>query len=455
MSSDAGNFPTWRGRWTFILAATGSAVGLGNIWKFPYIAGENGGGTFVLVYLACILLVGIPVMVAEVMLGRRGRHSPVNTMRAITAEVGARGYWRGLGWLGWMIAMLVLSFYSVIAGWALAYIPEMAIGAFQGVNAQSTKDIFDTMLQDRDRLILWHTVFMLMTAAVVTAGVTRGLGAAARVLMPILFILLVILLVFSYWHGDFARGFSFLFSFDFSKLTLRGVLEALGHAFFTLSLGVGAIMAYGAYMPADASIGKTVLTVALLDTVVALMAGMAIFPIVFAHGGIDPGAGPALLFVTLPVAFGAMEAGILIGGLFFILVVVAAWSSAISLLEPGVAWLAENRGFNRFTATLLLATVIWLLGLGTVLSFNDWAEYKFAGLTFFDGIDFLTSRILLPLSGLLIAIFVGWVLAPDVSKDELNGENSVAWPLWYWVLRYVCPPAIGIVLVVGLYDSFS
>ncbi len=435
------------------MAATGSAVGLGNIWKVPYIAGENGGGAFVLVYLACILLVGLPVMVAEVMLGRRGRQSPVNTMRALTAEAGAHRFWRGMGWLGCLIALLVLSFYSVIAGWALAYIPEMATGAFQGANAQATKDIFDMMLQDRDRLMLWHTIFMVMTVVVVAGGVTRGLGTAARVLMPVLFILLVILLVFSYQYGDFSQGFEFLFSFDFSKLTLRGVLEALGHAFFTLSLGVGAIMAYGAYMPANASIGKTVLTVALLDTVVALMAGMAIFPIVFAHGGIDPGAGPALLFVTLPVAFGAMQAGILIGGLFFILVVVAAWSSAISLLEPGVAWLAENKGFNRFTATLLLATVTWLLGLGTVLSFNDWAHYKFAGLTFFDSIDFLTSRVLLPLSGLLIALFVGWVLAPKVSKDELNGANTIAWPIWYWVLRYICPPAIGIVLIVGLYDS--
>ncbi len=455
MSSVEGDVPTWRGRWTFIMAATGSAVGLGNIWKFPYIAGENGGGAFVLVYLACILLVGIPVMVAEVMLGRRGRHSPVNSMRAVITEVGARPYWQGLGWLGWLIAVLVLSFYSVIAGWALAYIPEMATGAFQGVNPQATKDIFDTMLQDRNRLILWHTVFMVMTVVVVTAGVTRGLGAAARVLMPALFVLLIILLIFSYWHGDFSRGLSFLFSFDVSKLTLRGVLEALGHAFFTLSLGVGAIMAYGAYMPADVSIGKTVLTVALLDTVVALMAGMAIFPIVFAHGGIDPGAGPALLFVTLPVAFGAMQAGILIGGLFFILVVIAAWSSAISLLEPGVAWLAENKGFNRFTATLLLATATWALGLGTVLSFNDWAGYKVAGMTFFDGIDFLTSRVLLPLSGLLIALFVGWVLTPTVSKDELNGEQSAAWPVWYWVLRYICPAAIGVVLVMGLYDSFA
>lgn len=447
-------YPAWRSRWTFILAATGSAVGLGNIWKFPYIAGENGGGAFVLVYLACILLLGIPVMVAEVMLGRQGRKSPINSMAQITRGAGLNGFWNGIGWLGVAAGLLILSYYSVIAGWALAYIPEMAAGTLQGATAEVTRQHFGELLRNRNDLIFWQSIFMLMTVGVVVVGVTRGLGVAVRVLMPLLFVLLLILLVFGYRHGDFAQGLRFLFSFNYEALSLRGVLEALGHSFFTLSLGMGAIMAYGAYMPADASIGKTILAVGFIDTLVALVAGMAIFPVVFAHSALDPAAGPQLLFVSLPVAFGSMPGGLLIGALFFILVTIAAWSSAISLIEPGVAWLIESKYFNRFTANFLLAGIAWLLGLGTVLSFNDWADYKFAGMTFFEGIDFLTSRIMLPLTGLFIAIFVGWVVSKDLSRAELGGENSPAWSLWYWVLRYICPVAIAVVLVFGLYDSF-
>ena len=436
------------------MAATGSAVGLGNIWKFPYIAGENGGGAFVLVYLLCILLVGIPVMVAEVMLGRLGRQSPIGVMRSLTKREGLHGFWNGIGWLGVVAGLLILSYYSVIAGWALAYIPEIATGGFQGVSARDAQQTFDALLGDRDRLIFWQSVFMIMTVGVVTVGVTRGLGVAVRIMMPLLFFLLVVLLVFSYRYGAFAEGVNFLFAPNFSALSLRGVLEALGHAFFTLSLGMGAIMAYGSYMPEDASIGKTILAIGFFDTLVALMAGLVIFPIVFASG-IDPAAGPELLFISLPVAFGGMPGGILIGGLFFILVTIAAWSSAISLLEPGVAWLKERKGFNRFTANLLLGTLAWVCGLGTVLSFNDWSNYTFAGMTFFAGVDFLTSRIMLPFTGLFIAVFVGWILAPAVSRQQLNGDHSLAWSLWYWVLRYVCPSGIAVVLVVGLYDSFA
>ena len=455
MAADNQIHATWGSRWTFVLAATGSAVGLGNIWKFPYITGENGGGAFVLVYLGCILLLGIPVMVAEVMLGRSGRKSPINAMRDLTAAAGLHGIWNGIGWLGVVAGLLILSYYAVIAGWALAYIPEMLQGAFQGSNALSAQAMFNGLLVDVQRLILWQTVFMVMTIGVVSVGITRGLGVAVRVLMPLLLVLLIILLVFGYRQGSFAEGLGFMFSLNFADLSLRGVLEALGHSFFTLSLGMGAIMAYGAYMPAQASIGKTVLVIGFFDTLIALMAGVAIFSIVFAHQSIDPAAGPELLFISLPVAFGAMPGGILIGALFFILVTIAAWSSAISLIEPGVAWLIESKGFNRFSANLFLGLVAWVLGLGTVLSFNDWSGFTLAGMTFFDVTDFLTSRVMLPLTGLFIAIFVGWVLAPAVSRAALDGEGSRLWPLWFGVLRYVCPPAIVLVLVMGLYDTFA
>jgi NSS family neurotransmitter:Na+ symporter len=453
--SQTQSYPAWRSRWVFILAATGSAVGLGNIWKFPYTTGENGGGAFVLVYLLCILLLGIPVMVAEVMLGRRGRQSPVNAMRQLTRDAGLHGFWNSIGWLGVVAGLIILSYYSVIAGWALAYIPEMGKGTFQGAGPLESQIFFDALLADKERLLGWQSLFMVLTVGVVACGVVKGLGVAVRILMPLLFLLLLAMLVFAYRQGDFAGAAEFLFRFDFSALTGRSVLEALGHSFFTLSLGMGAIMAYGAYMPATASIGKTVLTVALLDTLVALMAGMAIFPIVFAHSGINPAAGPELLFVSLPVAFGAMPGGLAVGMVFFILVSIAAWSSAISLIEPAVAWLIESRGFNRFSANILLGFVAWALGFGTILSFNDWAGLTLGGFTFFGAMDFLTSRILLPLTGLFIAIFVGWIMPQLAVKDELNGNNSLIYPFWLWVLRYICPPAIGVVLLVGLYDTFA
>lgn len=446
---------TWASRWTFVMAAAGSAIGLGNIWKFPYITGENGGGAFVLVYLACILALGIPVMMAEVLLGRRGRQSPINAMRALTQEAGLHGWWNGIGWMGVVAGLLILSYYSVIAGWALAYIPIVAGGQLQGAGGAEARALFDGLLADRDALIMWHSVFMLMTVGVVVGGITRGLGIAVRIFMPLLFVLLLVLVVFAYREGDFNRGFAFLFDFNASALTMRGVLEALGHSFFTLSLGMGSIMAYGAYMPAHASIGKTILMVGALDTLVALMAGLAIFPIVFAHPALSVAAGPELMFISLPVAFGNMSGGLLLGFVFFALVTVAAWSSAISLIEPGVAWLIETKGFNRFSANLLLASIAWVVGLGTVLSFNQWADYQVAGFTFFEALDFLTSRIMLPLTGLFIAIFVGWFLTREILAEEMGGGRHISFKVWRWVLRYICPPAVVAVLVFGLYATFA
>ncbi|HLS99509.1 MAG: sodium-dependent transporter [Trueperaceae bacterium] len=444
---------SWASRWTFILAATGSAVGLGNIWKFPYITGENGGGAFVLVYLGCILLVGVPVMMAEVMLGRRGAMSPINAMANLTREVGAHRGWNLIGWFGVVVAILILSYYAVIAGWALAYVAEMASGTLQGVSGADSAARFATLLADPGRLILWQSLFLGLTMLVVIGGVTRGLGVAVRIMMPLLFVLLVVLLVYAVRGGNFAAGAEFLFSFRVDGLSWAGVLEALGHAFFSLSLGMGAIMAYGAYMPEDAPIGKTVITIAFFDTLVALMAGMAIFPMVFATPGMEPNAGPSLMFQTLPVIFGNMPGGLFFGALFFVLVTIAAWSSSISLIEPGVAWLIESRGFNRVSANLLLGAVAWVLGIGTVLSFNLWKGHTLGGNTFFDVIDFATSSVMLPLTGLLIAVFAGWVLSREVAMGAIGDRHPRLLMLWHWLLRYVSPLAIGVILVFGVYNK--
>ena len=435
----------WSGRMAFVLAATGSAVGLGNIWKFPYITGENGGGAFVIVYLLCIAAIGIPIMMAEVLLGRRGRQSPINTMTALAAEEGRAPVWKYLGWLGVVAGFLILSYYSVIAGWALSYVFRTASGAFTGANAETVNNIFTDLVSDPERLLAWHSIFMIATMMVVARGVQNGLEKAVRYLMPALFILLAVLMIYAMNSGHFIEGAKFLFSPDFSKIDANAVLIAMGHAFFTLSLGMGAIMVYGSYLPKDISIAKTSILIAAADTLVALMAGLVIFPIVFAHG-LEPGAGPGLIFKTLPLAFGQMDAGILVGVLFFILLSFAAWSSSISLIEPAVAWLVENKGMTRVYASTLMGVATWIVGLGTVFSFNIGADWKLFDKTFFDLLDYLTANIMLPLGGLFIALFAGWLMSQKSTQDELAG-NEGSYNLWRFLVRYITPIAVMVVFL--------
>ncbi|MDH5766249.1 MAG: sodium-dependent transporter [Gammaproteobacteria bacterium] len=448
----------WSNRMAFILAATGSAVGLGNIWKFPYIAGENGGGAFVLIYLFCIAIIGIPIMMAEVMLGRRGRQSPINTMATLALEEKRPAPWSILGWMGVLAGFLILSYYSVIAGWALSYVFRTAGGMFEGATADGVSSIFAQFVSSPESLLAWHTIFMVATMIIVARGVQHGLEKAVRYLMPSLFILLIVLVFYAITTGYFNDGLSFLFSPDFSKITPDAILIAMGHAFFTLSLGMGAIMVYGSYLPKDTSIAKTSIVIAGADTLVALLAGMVIFPIVFANG-LEPGAGPGLIFKTLPIAFGQMDAGILIGTLFFILLVFAAWSSAISLIEPAVAWLVENKGMNRIYASVWIGIATWIMGIGTVLSFNLWADFKplsmfkiFENSTVFDLLDFLTANIMLPLGGLFIAVFAGWLMRERSSQDELN-TSSKGYSTWQFLVRYIAPIAVMIVFlnVIGVF----
>jgi len=441
----------WGSRWVFILAATGSAVGLGNIWKFPYITGENGGGAFVLVYLACIALIGVPIMIAEVMLGRRGRMSPINSMLLLARESNASQWWASVGWFGTLAGIFILSFYSVIAGWALQYMSLSAGGEFNQITGEASGAAFSGLLADVGSLVTWHTVFMVLTLLIVMAGVVKGLGKAISVIMPLLLILLLVMLGYSITEGNFAAGWDFLFAFDASKLEWNSVLVALGHAFFTLSLGMGAIMAYGSYMPEEkVSIGNTVIIIAVLDTLIALIAGLVIFPIVFANPAIEPGAGPGLLFVSLPVAFGNMAGGQLFGFMFFALVALAALSSAISIIEPTVAWLVESRMASRIKATLGLGFAIWFVGLGTVFSFNHWADYTLFGKTFFDSLDYLTANVMLPLGGLLIAIFVGWFMNAGAIVEELGPIDQGGYKYWLRILRYVSPVLLAIVFVMSL-----
>ena len=454
MATNALPREAWTSRLTFILAATGSAVGLGNIWKFPYITGENGGGAFVLVYLACILLAGIPVMIAEVFMGKRTRTSPVLAVEKLAEESGQSSRWRWLGIMGVVAGMLILSYYSIVAGWALAYFPKMISGVFVGIDDAGSSALFSEHLSSPWRLLGWHSLFITMTMVVVISGVTRGLGKAVEYLMPILFVLLLILLGFSISQGEFSHAVNYLFAFDFSSLSMDSVLAALGHAFFTLSIGMGAIMAYGSYMPEDTPIAKTVLTVAALDTCVALIAGLAIFPIVFASPAIEPGEGAGLLFISLPIAFGSMPGGIFFGSLFFALVSVAAWTSSISLIEPAVSWAVDKGKASRLQAGVLLGGICWLLGIGSVLSFNVYSDPWIFGLfNWFEFSDFLTANVMLPLGGILMAIFVGHMFGKSAVLESMDIEGWL-FDAWRFVLRWITPDLIKIIFILGIFNIF-
>jgi len=439
----------------FILAVTGSAVGLGNIWKFPYIAGQNGGGAFVLVYLFCVVLIGMPVMMSEILIGRRGRRNPVATMALLGEEEGSSRHWRLVGFMGVLAGILILSYYSVIAGWTLAYLYKSGAGHFAGASSAEVSHIFKSFKGDWRLVAVSHTLFMGLTIFVVARGVERGLEQAVRFMVPALLLLMLTLLGYAINSGHFSDGLAFMFTPDFGKLTWDSVLAAMGQAFFTLSIGMGAIMAYGAYLPQETSITGASAAVVTADTLIAMLAGLVIFPLVFANG-LDPAAGPGLVFETLPLAFGQMTGGVFFGTLFFLLLAFAAWTSAIGLMEPAVAWMVEHLGRTRAQAVVFVGVTIWAIGFGTVLSFNVFADLTFYKGTIFDNVDHVTSNIMLPLGGVCIAVFAGWVMCRNSTAEELGGAGTI-YKMWHMLARYVAPLAILFVFLkaVGLLPDLS
>jgi NSS family neurotransmitter:Na+ symporter len=429
----------WIGKWTFILAATGSAVGLGNIWGFPYKAGTNGGGAFVLIYLGCILIIGLPIMISEIIIGRRAGNSPINAMKKIAIESNRSSIWQLVGWSGIFAGILILSFYSVIAGICLNYI----FIAFTSNGLISSPDQFSSVISSPINLIAWHTIFIVLTALIVSAGVKDGIGRMVKILMPMFGFLMIFMVVYSMINGNFSQAMSFLFAPDFSNVTSDTLLQAMGQAFFSLSLGMGSIMAYGAYMPKNQNVVNSSFTVASLDTLIAILAGLAIFPIIFAFN-LEPNSGPGLVFVSMLSAFNQMQFGQLIGPLFFILLSVAALSSSISLLEPGVAYLSEEGVLSRKSSAIIISIFIWILGLGSAFSFNIWSDFNLIGnKNFLDSMDFLANQILLPLGGMLIAIFVGWYMDKSLIKSEVGVTNSLLYRMWRFFVKFVAPLCVG------------
>lgn len=437
----------WSSRLAFVLAATGSAVGLGNIWKFPYVAGQHGGGSFVLTYLACIALIGLPLLIAEILIGRRGGAAPADSIARLARADHRSPAWRWAGTLGTVTAFLILTFYSVIGGWALSYLWQ-SLGGGLGADTVAIHRNFDELLASPLRLLGWHSLFMLVTAAVVAGGISRGIERAITIMMPALFVLLVLLLGYALTTDGIGASLEHLFHIDPGQFTTRASLDALGQAFFTLSLGMSVMIAYGAHLRRETSIPRAALVVIVLDTLVSLVVGVVIFAIAFSNQ-LDVGQGPGLIFQTLPLAFAGMGSGQLVAQLFFLLLLCAAWSSAISLLEPPVESLQARLRLSRPRAVALLGSGAWVIGILCALSFNLLSGFRpLGGMTLFELLDFLTSNLMLPLTGLCIALFAGWALSRSTTASEY-GEGA-GHGLWRWLIRYATPALVMVVFVYNL-----
>jgi neurotransmitter:Na+ symporter, NSS family len=431
----------WGSRLAFILAAAGSAIGLGNIWKFPYITGVNGGGLFVLVYLGCILLVGVPVLIAELYIGQKAQS---NAVTAFERTHKPKTLWRLPGWLGLASAFFILSFYSVVGGWILYYTYLSITGQLLTPPPEEIGKTLTELFASPLTQTVCHFLFMATTVVIVMAGVKNGLERWTKILMPVLFLILVGLLVRVFFLEGFPKAISFLFSIHEGEMTAHGWMEAVGHSFFTLSLGMGAMITYGSYLSEKENLVRAAVAVAFLDTLIALMAGVVIFAIVFSFG-LQPSSGPGLIFATLPVLFAQMTGGWLVATAFFLLIFFAALTSAVSLLEVVVAYWTESHGVDRHRSTVTNAVVIFILGLLSALSTNVLAEVKILGLTFFDLFDKMTSSYMLPIGGILISVFFGWTLGKQAALNAANRLGPVAVAL-LWITRIAAPIAVLLVL---------
>ncbi|MFN4287516.1 MAG: sodium-dependent transporter [Brevundimonas sp.] len=462
----------WSSRAAFVLAATGSAVGLGNLWRFPTEAGMNGGGAFVALYILCVLLIAAPLLLAETLIGRHGQRSTIGSAVHLARESGASPLWGSLAVVGLIANTLILTFYCVVAGWVMHFVISSGsdlIGALAGGNALAgayadssvaeIRQIMPALFSDPTMMVVWQAVFVALTVFIVARGVKGGIEVAAVWLMPTFFLLLLGITIYSSITGDFARAVNFLFAPDWSAAFQPGVINAaLGQAFFSLSLGGGAMIAYGAYASRETKLGETSGIIAFADTGVAIIAGLAIFPIVFSVG-LEPNAGPTLMFQTLPAAFHSMPGGAIVGFAFFVLALFAAITSSVSLLEISVAWVTERFKAPRTLAALVIGLFVFGVGLLSALSFNLLADQRplpfipgFENFGWFDAIDGITSKLMLPLSGLITAIFIGWFADKRLVNAETDLSGGVL-KAWRFLIAFVCPLAVGAILVLGLFPQ--
>jgi NSS family neurotransmitter:Na+ symporter len=442
-------------KWGFVMAAIGGAVGLGNIWRFPFIAGENGGGAFILLYFLFVVSFGVPAVMAMIVIGRRGGKSPVGSTQALALAEGRSGNWKYLGWIALTVAFLALSFFSMVSGWIVVYLLKSVAGQFAGITSMQSLETFAGVKANVGGMILWHGVFMIFTIIIVGRGVRKGVEAAVKLMMPALFLILLVLVAYAAITAEFTRAVEFMFLPDFSKINRQVILLALGQAFFSLSVGGGGIIAYGAYLEKTASIPRVALLIASANVSVDLLAGLAIFPVVFAYG-LEAAAGPGLIFETLPIAFGQMPGGRFFGTLFFLLMFFAALSTSISMLESIVARLIERKGTNRPGMAMLAGGLAWLVGLGSVFSFNIWSDFKplhfidmLKDATVFRIVDFFTVNVLIMISAFLITVFVGRIMSEQATRDELAFKNESLFRAWRFIMRYPAPVAIACIFLLS------
>jgi NSS family neurotransmitter:Na+ symporter len=452
MAGSAGSGEQWSSRWGFLLAAVGFAVGMGNIWRFPYVLGENGGSAFLFIYLAFALGIGLPLLVTEITIGRRGQSSATGSYRAVAEACGRSSAWGLVGTLGIFCAFVILSYYTVISGWTLDYFVKAASGTLEEIDAESSNAMFSGLLNNPWRLLFWNTAVHLLIIFVIRRGVQEGIERAVKVLMPALFVSLLVMVIYGVVAGDMVRALKFLLEPDFSKVTFSTAMMAIGQAFFSIGIGMGSLVVFGAYMPKDFSIARSSTAVILLDTGVAVVAGLAIFPLVFQYG-LDAGSGAGLIFQTLPMAFGQMPGGQIFGSIFFILLISAALSSCIGLAEGVVNWVDEHWGISRKKGILYVVGAAWSLGILTIISLGEWSDFypldfvpSYGGRSIFSALDHLAANNLLLLGAALSAIFFGWLVPKALKLEELNVPDGPMFGLWRFLIRFVIPPVLVIVL---------
>ncbi len=439
----------WSSRFAFLMASVGFAVGLGNIWRFPYVTGENGGAAFVLIYLACAFGIGIPILMAELLIGRRGQASPPNAMANVAAENGKSSRWKLVGGMGLLAAYTIEIVYAVIVGWVLWYLFKAVTTGFVDVDGLAASANFANMLDNTMGMIFWTLIGLSITGLIIYSGVQNGIERAVVIMMPMMFVLLLGLAGYNYFAGGFDEAVAWLFTPDFSKIGPETILVAIGQAFFSIGVAMGGMMIYGSYLPKSISITQSVFIVVVADTGVAILAGLVIFPAVFANG-LDPAAGPGLIFQTLPVAFAQMPGGYVFSVLFFMMLSFAGITSMVGLVECVNGWLEDSYDLPRHKSAPLLIGSIAALSVLSILSYNVLGEYKIGGNNFNDSMDYFSNQILLPLGGLLIAVFAGWVVHKDATRDELGILNGWGFQLWHFLIRFVVPPALLYIFVRGV-----